>query len=243
MIIIREVTWFKWHNWFSYLFLLTDLSSNVLSSQVRKMISSNYQFCRAHLGLCKSSCILCASTMLSPRIKCLQSGRSQSCFVANVQGRMGAHLPPPHCYWLCWVKSRKTHVSSWGTTAGVKCRGLCRGNSSRGMFQAAGTADEVRLMKGMVDEITHESGSLHKDWVEGPRSLDETSQLCGLGVLQQVPTAFADSSYNQEFGSHSHIYRSVTQFQSWGHAIIGGIDIQAILVIDAMDLHHWSCGV
>lgn len=46
--------------------------------------------------------------------------------------------------------------------AGKKCRGLCRGNNARGMFQAAGTADEVRLMKGMVDEITHESVSLHK---------------------------------------------------------------------------------
>lgn len=54
------------------------------------------------------------------------------------------------------------HVSSWGVTGGEKCRGLCRGNSSRRMFQAAGTADEVRLTKSMVDEITHESVSLHK---------------------------------------------------------------------------------
>lgn len=91
--IIREVAWFKRHNWFSYLFPLTDLGSNVLSSQVKKMISSNYQFCRAHLGLCESSCILCASTTLSPRIKCLQSGGSQSCFVADVQGRAEARLP------------------------------------------------------------------------------------------------------------------------------------------------------
>lgn len=47
-------------------------------------------------------------------------------------------------------------------TAAEKCRGLCRGNNARGMFQDAGTADEMRLTKGTLDEITHESVSLHK---------------------------------------------------------------------------------
>lgn len=54
---------------------------------------------------------------------------------------------------------------------GEKCKGLGRGNNARGMFQAAGTADEVRLRKGVVDEITDESVYLHKGGVEGPRPL------------------------------------------------------------------------
>lgn len=44
-------------------------------------------------------------------------------------------------------------------TAGRRCRGLCRESYTRGMFQAAGTADEVKLMN---DEVTHESVSFHK---------------------------------------------------------------------------------
>lgn len=47
-------------------------------------------------------------------------------------------------------------------TAEGRCRGLCRGTNTRGMFQAAGTADEVRLMNVVGDEVTHESVSLHK---------------------------------------------------------------------------------
>lgn len=169
VIIIREVAWFKWHNWFSYLFPLTDLSSNVLSSQVKKMISSNYQFCRAHLGLCKSSCILCASTMLSPRIKCLQSGRSHSCFVANVQGRTEAHLPlrpatgsvesrAEKCMFPAgaWLQERNAGGCVWGTI---------QEGYSRLQEQ------QMKLMKGMLNEITRESLSLHKGWVEGLRSI------------------------------------------------------------------------
>lgn len=49
---------------------------------------------------------------------------------------------------------------------------------------------------------------------KGHVPLLESSLFCGLGVLQQVPAAFADSSCSQEFGSHSCIYRSVTQSQS-----------------------------
>lgn len=189
VIIIREVTWFKWHNWFSYLLRLTDLSSNVLSSQVKKTISSNYQFYRAHLGLCKSSCILCASTMLPPRIKCLQSRSSQSCFVANVQGRTEAHLLLHPATGSVESRAEKMHVFSRGMTAGRRCRGLCRGSNMRGMFQAAGTADEVRLMNVLGDEVTHESVSLHKGWVEGPCPLSWKLPALWAGILQPAPAA------------------------------------------------------
>lgn len=130
----------------------------MLSSQVKKMISSNYQFCRAHLGLCKSNCILCASTMLSPRIKCLQSGGSQSCFVANVQAER--KLVCSFALLLALLsQEQKNACFQLGHDCRREMQGLRRESYMRGMFQAAGTADEVKLMN---DEVTHESVSLHK---------------------------------------------------------------------------------